>query len=54
MYINDLPEVVKRDTYLLADDTKILRQIIFKEDALQLQSVKYSLKEWSQEWLAIR
>ena len=51
IYINDLPEVVKSDTYLFADDTKILRQITTKEDALQLQSDINSLELWSQKWL---
>ena len=37
IYINDLPEVLKRGTYLFAAETKIFRQITTKEEALQLQ-----------------
>ena len=51
IYINDLPEVVKCGTYLFADDTKILRQVTTKEDALELQSEINSLEQWSQKWL---
>ena len=49
IYINDLPEIVKCDTYLFADDTKTFRQITTKEDALQLQSDINSLEQWSQK-----
>ena len=38
VYINDLPESVKSNIFLFADDTKILKQITSKEDALNLQS----------------
>ena len=38
VYINDLPESVKSNVFLFADDTKILKQITSKEDALHLQS----------------
>ena len=51
IYINDLPEVVKRGTYLFADDTKVFQQITTKEDALQLQSDINSLEQWCQKWL---
>ena len=50
IYINDLPEVVECGTYLFADDTKILRQITTKKDALQLQSDINLLEQWSQKW----
>ena len=52
IYINDLAEVVKcGNTYLFVNDTKILQQIITKEDALQLQSDINSLQKWSHKWL---
>ena len=50
-YINDLPEVAKYDTYIFADDNKTLLQTSTKKDALQLQSDRNSLKEWSHKWL---
>ena len=42
VYINDLPESVKSNIFLFADDTKILKQITSKEDALGLQSDRFS------------
>ena len=51
IYINDLPEVVNSDTYLFADDTKILRHVANQEDALQLQLDINSLELWSRKWL---
>ena len=42
VYINDLPESVKSNIFLFADDTKILKQITSKEDALDLQSDRFS------------
>ena len=51
VYINDLPDVVKSDTLLFADDTKIFRQISTKNDALRLQDDIDSLTRWSEKWL---
>ena len=51
VYINDLPESVKSNIFLFADDTKILKQITSKEDALDLQSDIDSLEQWSNKWL---
>ena len=51
VYINDLPESVKSNIFLFADDTKILKQITSKEDALNLQSDIDSLEQWSNKWL---
>ena len=42
VYINDLPQSVKSNIFLYADDTKILKQITSKEDALDLQSDRFS------------
>ena len=40
IYINDMPEVVDKDSivYLFADDTKVFRHIKSQEDTIQLQS----------------
>ena len=51
IYINDLPESVKSDIFLFADDTKILKHITSEKDALDLQSDIDSLEQWSQKWL---
>ena len=51
IYINDLPEVVSSDAFLFADDTKILRQVISREDSLILQADIDALSDWSKKWL---
>ena len=49
--LNDLPNLVKSDTYLLADDTKIFNIISKKEDTEQLQNDLNKLSDWSDTWL---
>ena len=51
LYINDLPETVKSDILLFADDTKIMRTITTREDACTLQNDVDSLQHWSHKWL---
>ena len=51
MYINDLPEAVKSEVYLFADNTKILQQITSRDDAVNLQSDIDSLELWTNERL---
>ena len=51
IYINDLPEVVRSDALLFADDTKIFRQVCSQNDALLLQADIDSLTRWSNKWL---
>ena len=51
IYINNLPEAVRSEVFLYADDTKILHQITSKDDALTLQSDLDSLELWSKKWL---
>ena len=51
LYINDLPETVKSDILLFADDTKIMRTITTREDACTLQNDIDSLQDWSHKWL---
>ena len=49
LYINDLPEVVKAEIYLFADDTKIYCKILEGKSTLQEDLAK--LEEWSNIWL---
>ncbi len=51
IYINDLPDVVKSDILLFADDTKIFHQVSSKTDALLLQDDISALERWSDKWL---
>ena len=53
VYINDLPDVVDKDTfiYLFADDTKAFRLIRGHEDRVQLQKDINKMVEWSNTWL---
>ena len=51
IYINDLLENVKSDGLLYADDTKIFRCILTKEDAKKLQDDIDTLEAWSKIWL---
>ena len=53
IYINDLPEVVDKNTsiFLFADDTKIWRQVENKSDFEQLQRDLSNMVAWSNTWL---
>ena len=53
LYINDLPEVVDKDSYvyLFADDTKLFRKINNDKDAEILQDDINRLIDWSNLWL---
>ena len=53
IYINDLPETVDTNTFifLLADDTKVFRQIEREDDQIQLQKDLQSMYNWSAKWL---
>ena len=44
IYINDLPDALTSDTYLFADDTKILRMITTEQDSIKLQEDLESLR----------
>ena len=48
LYINDLPEVVKSEVYLFADDTKIYCKILDEGSSLQEDLTK--LEDWSNKW----
>ena len=49
LFINDLPDGVKSDVYLFADDTKIVRNITDGEEILQ--DDLENLENWSNTWL---
>ena len=51
IYINDILEITKSDGLLFADDTKIFKHIMSREDALSLQADIDVLEEWSNTWL---
>lgn len=51
IYINDLPDVVKSEVFLFADDTKIFRTIKNIQDTETLQSDLHQLGIWSDTWL---
>ena len=51
LFINDLPDGVKSDVYLFADDTKIFRNITDWEDKEILQDDLENLENWSNTWL---
>jgi ribonuclease P/MRP protein subunit RPP40 len=51
IFINDLPDTVKSDTYLFADDTKIFNIIRNVDDQDTLQEDLDKLATWSDTWL---
>ena len=51
IYINDLPDNINSDSFLFADDTKILRHITSAEDSVKLQRDLKALEDWSKKWL---
>ena len=51
LYINDLPELTKSDTFLFADGIKVFRSITDKNDQGTLQDDLNTLEQWSNKWL---
>ena len=51
MFINDLPDLIKSEVFLFADDTKVFSVNKSVKDAEQLQSDLDALEEWSNKWL---
>ncbi len=51
VYINDLPDLLRSQPYLFADDTKIFRIIRDNTDQEVLQQDLNKLHEWSSKWL---
>ena len=50
IFINDLPDQVKSDMYLFADDTKVFRRISTKEDEETLQKDINEMLKWADKW----
>ena len=51
IYINDLPEVVKGNLLMFADDTKLFRAIRNVDDCMEMQSDLYQMEKWADTWL---
>ena len=51
LYVNDLPDLTKSNTFLFADDIKIFRAITNKNDQDILQQDLSILEQWSDKWL---
>ena len=51
LFINDLPDGIKSDVYLFADNTKIFRNITDGKDKEILQDDLENLENWSNTWL---
>ena len=51
LYVNDLPDLTKSNTFLFADDIKIFRAITNKNDPDILQQDLSILEQWSDKWL---
>ena len=50
IYINDLPDCVRSDAKLFADDTKIFTRSNIRANREQLQQDLEALHEWSNDW----
>ena len=50
LYINDMPNVVRSNVRLFADDAIIYREISNQDDSLSLQKDLDALCEWSKAW----
>jgi len=51
LFVNDLPDWIKTNICILADDTKIWTRITGVEDSESLQRDLDSLGRWSEKWL---
>jgi len=51
VYVNDLPDWIKTNIKMFADDTKLWSVIGKVEDSSCLQEDLLKLKEWSDKWL---
>ena len=51
LYINDLPENVRSNVKMFADDTKLYRHVLGEDDKQLLQEDLNALQKWSETWL---
>ena len=50
IYVNDIPNIVTSTAKLVADDTKIYRQINKVEDSIAFQSDLTTFDRWADRW----
>ena len=50
LYVNDIPDTVKCDIKMFADDTKLWRKIVKPADSCELQDDLKRLQEWNKRW----
>ena len=50
IYVKDIPNMITLTAKLLADDTKIYRQINKAEDSIALLSDLTALVQWADRW----
>ena len=50
IFINDLPDQVKSDMFLFADDIQIFRRILTKQDEVILQEDINEMLKWADKW----
>ena len=51
LYINDLPDNIRSEVFMFADDTKVFREIRDDTDRATLQADLDELQTWSTKWL---
>ena len=51
IYVNDLPDWIKSEMRMFADDTKIWKKITELKDCSELQEDLTRLQQWSETWL---
>ena len=51
IYINDLPDQVKSEIFLFADDTKIFKEVSDINDSIDIQKDIEPLEKWADKWL---
>ena len=51
IYVNDLPDWIKTEIKMFADDTKLWNKITEPNDCIKLQRDLDSLQNWSDKWL---
>jgi len=51
IFVNDLPDWIKTNIRMFADDTKIWTKTVTEEDVVKIQEDLNSFCEWSKKWL---
>jgi len=50
LYVNDIPNIIKSNIKMFADDTKLWRMILKEGDSCDLQDDLKHLQEWNRKW----